>query len=111
MSRSPPRSARGWSRRASSTSRDDCAGPGPRGGRLSLAMKVGLIGAGNMARAMARGWGPPVLVSDSGSGRAQALADELGGRAASNVEVAQEGELGGLCHKPYKRKKVARETP
>ena len=34
-----------------------------------------------MARAMARGWGDPVLCSDSGSGRAAALAAELGGSA------------------------------
>jgi 2-aminoadipate transaminase len=46
-------------------------------------MQVGLIGAGNMASAMARGWGQPVLATDSGSGRAQALADELGGLGAS----------------------------
>jgi len=72
-------------------------------------MKVGLIGAGNMARAMARGWGDPVLASDSGSGRAQALVDELGGRAASNVEVAQEADLVVLCHKPYQLTQVARE--
>jgi pyrroline-5-carboxylate reductase len=31
-------------------------------------MTVGLIGAGNMARAMVRGWGGPVLCSDAGSG-------------------------------------------
>ena len=34
-------------------------------------MEVGLIGAGNMARALARGWGDPVLCSDAGSGRAR----------------------------------------
>jgi pyrroline-5-carboxylate reductase len=72
-------------------------------------MKVGLIGAGNMARAMARGWGEPVLVSDSGSGRARELAAELGGRPASNLEVAQEAELVVLCHKPYQLRPVARE--
>jgi pyrroline-5-carboxylate reductase len=72
-------------------------------------MKVGLIGAGNMARALARGWGHPVLCSDSGSGRAQALADELGGRAGSNVEVAREADLVVLCHKPYQLKQVAAE--
>jgi pyrroline-5-carboxylate reductase len=72
-------------------------------------MKVGLIGAGNMARALARGWGDPVLCSDSGSGRAQTLVDELGGRRASNVEVAHEAELVVLCHKPYQLKAVARE--
>ncbi len=70
-------------------------------------MKVGFIGAGNMARAIARGWGEPVLCSDGGSGRAAALAAELGGRAASNVEVAQEADLVVLCHKPYQIEEVA----
>jgi len=72
-------------------------------------MQVGLIGAGNMARALARGWGDPVLCSDSGSGRAAALAAELGGRAASNVEVAEEAELVVLCHKPAQLGLVAQE--
>jgi pyrroline-5-carboxylate reductase len=62
-----------------------------------------------MARAMARGWGDPVLCSDSGSGRAQALADELGGRAVSNAELAAEADLIILCHKPYQLGAVARE--
>jgi pyrroline-5-carboxylate reductase len=72
-------------------------------------MRVGLIGAGNMARALARGWGEPVLCSDSGSGRAAALAEELGGRAASNVEVAQGSDLVVLCHKPHQFVEVAEE--
>jgi pyrroline-5-carboxylate reductase len=72
-------------------------------------MRVGLIGAGNMARALARGWGDPVLCSDSGSGRAAALAAELGGRATSNVEVAEESELVVLCHKPAQLGQVADE--
>ena len=62
-----------------------------------------------MARAMARGWGDPVLCSDSGSGRAQALADELGGRAASNAEVAAQADVVVLCHKPYQLGLVADE--
>jgi pyrroline-5-carboxylate reductase len=62
-----------------------------------------------MARAMARGWGDPVLCSDSGSGRAAALAHELGGRAASNLEVAQEADLVVLCHKPYQLKDISVE--
>lgn len=64
-----------------------------------------------MARALARGWGEPVLCSDSGagSGRAAALAAELGGRAASNLEVTQEADLVVLCHKPYQLRQVARE--
>jgi pyrroline-5-carboxylate reductase len=72
-------------------------------------MKVGLIGAGNMAHAMARGWGEPVLCSDNGSGRAEALVAELGGRAASNREVAAEADLVVLCHKPAQVDTVARE--
>jgi pyrroline-5-carboxylate reductase len=73
-------------------------------------MQVGLIGAGNMARALARGWGEPVLCSDGGSGRARALADELGGEAlGSNVEVAERADLVVLCHKPAQWLSVARE--
>jgi hypothetical protein len=44
-------------------------------------MQVWLIGVGNMARAMARGWGDPVLASDSGSGWARALAGEFAASA------------------------------
>jgi pyrroline-5-carboxylate reductase len=62
-----------------------------------------------MARALARGWGDPVLCSDSGSGRAAALVQELGGRAATNLEVAEEADLVVLCHKPYQFDQVARE--
>jgi pyrroline-5-carboxylate reductase len=73
-------------------------------------MQVGLIGAGNMARALARGWGDPVLCSDSGSGRARALAEELGGEAAeSNLAVAQGADLVVLCHKPAQLAAVASE--
>lgn len=73
-------------------------------------MKVGLIGSGNMARALARGWGEPVLCSDSGSGRAQQLVDELGGeRVAGNRELAERVDLVVLCHKPYQLEAVAQE--
>jgi pyrroline-5-carboxylate reductase len=73
-------------------------------------MRVGLIGAGNMARAIARGWGDPVLCSDGGSGRAKALAEELGGEAfESNAEVAERADLVVLCHKPYQLEQVAQE--
>jgi pyrroline-5-carboxylate reductase len=74
-------------------------------------MQVGLIGAGNMARALARGWGDPVLVSDGGSGRARELAAELGGEAFdSNVEVADRADLVVLCHKPSQLEDVAQEV-
>lgn len=73
-------------------------------------MQVGLIGAGNMARALARGWGDPVLCSDSGSGRARQLAEELGGEALdSNLEVARRADLVILCHKPAQLRQVAAE--
>jgi pyrroline-5-carboxylate reductase len=73
-------------------------------------MRVGLIGAGNMARALARGWGEPVLCSDGGSGRARRLAEELGGEAlATNLEVAQRADLVVLCHKPAQLRSVATE--
>jgi pyrroline-5-carboxylate reductase len=72
-------------------------------------MRVGLIGAGNMARAMARGWGEPVLCSDHGSGRARELVAELGGEAVSNLEVARRADLVLLCHKPAGLAEVAAE--
>jgi pyrroline-5-carboxylate reductase len=73
-------------------------------------MQVGLIGAGNMARAIARGWGDPVLCTDGGSGRALQLAAELGGEAlASNRELAERADIVVLCHKPYQLAQVARE--
>jgi pyrroline-5-carboxylate reductase len=74
-------------------------------------MKVGFIGAGNMAAALARGWGEPVLCTDSGSGRAAALAEELGGEAAaSNSEVASNSDVIILAHKPAQLAKVAHEA-
>jgi pyrroline-5-carboxylate reductase len=73
-------------------------------------MKIGLIGCGNMARAMARGWAEPVLCYDPVSERARALAQETGGEAlASGVEVAQRADLVVLCHKPAQLGEVAQE--
>lgn len=63
-----------------------------------------------MARAIARGLGEPVLCSDSGSGRAHALAAEVGGRAAdSNLQVAEGSDVVMLCHKPAQLASVAAE--
>lgn len=73
-------------------------------------MQIGLIGAGNMASALARGWGVPVLCADPLGERANALAQETGGRAlASNLEVAAEADLVVLCHKPAQLEEVAAE--
>ena len=72
-------------------------------------MQVGLIGAGDIARALAHGWGEPVLVSDAGSGRARELADELGGEALDSRSVASQADLVVLCHKPAQLEAVADE--
>jgi pyrroline-5-carboxylate reductase len=71
-------------------------------------MRVGLIGAGNMASALARGWGDPVLCTDVVAGKAEALAAELGGEAlGSNAELAQRSDVLFLCHKPDQLAAVA----
>jgi pyrroline-5-carboxylate reductase len=73
-------------------------------------MRVGFIGSGNMARALARGWGDPVLATDAGSGRAARLAGELGGEAlASNRELVERADVVILAHKPYQLGTVARD--
>jgi pyrroline-5-carboxylate reductase len=73
-------------------------------------MKVGLIGSGNMARGMARGWGRPLLCTDVLPARAEALAAEVGGEAVpTNVELAQRADLVVLCHKPAQLAGVADE--
>ncbi len=73
-------------------------------------MQIGLIGAGNMARALARGWARPVLCADPLRERAQALAAETGGEAlASNVEVAERADIVVLAHKPAQLDSVAAE--
>jgi len=73
-------------------------------------MQVGLIGCGNMARALARGWAQPLLCADPIAARARALAAETGGEAvATNAQVAERAELVVLCHKPVQLEEVARE--
>src|ERR671939_1290568 len=73
-------------------------------------MKVGLIGAGNMATALARGWRQPVLVADVDHGRAEALAAEVGGEApGANAYVADGADVVVLCHKPAQLGEVAEE--
>jgi pyrroline-5-carboxylate reductase len=73
-------------------------------------MNIGLIGCGNMARAMARGWGRPVICFDPVAERAEAVAGETGGQAlASSAEVAERADLVVLCHKPAQLYEVAQE--
>lgn len=78
-------------------------------------MIVGFAGAGNIAAAMARGWagadgGPDgMLFTDSGSGRAAGLADEVGGEALESVgELAERADLLVLAVKPAALEDVAR---
>jgi pyrroline-5-carboxylate reductase len=74
-------------------------------------MQVGLIGCGNMARALARGWGQPLLCADPLAERARSLAAEVGGEALpSNAAVAERADLVVLCHKPAQLKAVAAEV-
>jgi pyrroline-5-carboxylate reductase len=74
-------------------------------------MRVGLIGAGNMASALARGWGDPVRCTDAVPGKAEALSAELGGEAlASNAELAQSVDVLFLCHKPDQLEAVAAQV-
>jgi pyrroline-5-carboxylate reductase len=71
---------------------------------------IGLVGSGNMARALALGWGEPVLCTDSGSGRARELAALVGGRAVgSNRELAERADVVVLAHKPAQLAAVAAE--
>jgi pyrroline-5-carboxylate reductase len=72
---------------------------------------IGLVGSGNMARALALGWGDPVLCTDSGSGRAKELAALVGGEAVgSNRELAERSDVVVLAHKPAQLAAVAAEV-
>jgi pyrroline-5-carboxylate reductase len=74
-------------------------------------MRIGLIGAGNMASALARGIGEPVLVADVDAAKAEALAAELGGEAVpSNAELAERADVVVLCHKPKQLAEVAEQV-
>ena len=73
-------------------------------------MQLGFIGSGNMARALAVGWGEPILCTDSGSGRARELAQLVGGEAVgSNRELAERADIVVLAHKPAQLAEVAGE--
>jgi pyrroline-5-carboxylate reductase len=73
-------------------------------------MRIGFVGAGNMAGGLARGWaaargesGAPeaMLFSDADPGRAKQLADEVGGEAIEgNVALADSSDLVVLAVKP-----------
>lgn len=74
---------------------------------------IGFVGAGSIARAVARGWGRPILCTDGGSGRATALVGEVGGRrVASNRELVRAVGAAGtvvLAHPVAQLARVADE--
>jgi pyrroline-5-carboxylate reductase len=73
-------------------------------------MRLGFIGAGNMATALARGLREPLVVHDVDRARAQALAAEVGGEAVeSNAALAEAADVVFLCHKPAQLQEVAAE--
>src|SRR4051812_14940823 len=81
------------------------------------AMKVGFVGAGNMAGGLARGWaaasGEPdapaaMLFSDADRDRARQLAEEVGGEAIEgNLALADNSDLVILAVKPAVLDEVA----
>src|SRR3712207_8693342 len=74
-------------------------------------MRLGFIGAGNMASALARGLREPVTVFDVDRSRAEALAGEVGGEVAeSNAALAGAVDAVVLCHKPPQLGDVAAEA-
>lgn len=83
-------------------------------------MKVGFVGAGNMATGLARGWKAAereaaapesMLFSDADPERAQALAEEVGGEAVEdNRRLAESCDLVVLAVKPNALDAVAGEV-
>jgi pyrroline-5-carboxylate reductase len=74
---------------------------------------VGFVGSGSMAAAMAQGWvghAERMLFTDSGSGRASELAQEVNGEAVqSNAELAEVADVVVLAVKPAMLNEVAGE--
>jgi pyrroline-5-carboxylate reductase len=71
-------------------------------------MKLGFIGAGNMASALARGIGEPVFVTDIVPGKAETLVEELGGEVLETpAYVADAADAVVLAHKPGQLSEVA----
>ncbi len=73
-------------------------------------MKLGFIGAGNMASALARGIGEPVFAVDVVPGRAEALVEHVGGEVMETpAYVADAADAVVLAHKPAQLAEVARQ--
>jgi pyrroline-5-carboxylate reductase len=73
-------------------------------------MKLGFIGAGNMATALARGIGEPIVACDVVAGKAEALVEALGGEVLETpAYVADASDAVVLAHKPAQLAEVAAE--
>jgi pyrroline-5-carboxylate reductase len=73
-------------------------------------MKLGFIGAGNMASALARGIGEPVFVTDVVPGKAEALVESVGGEVLETpAYVADAADAVVLAHKPGQLLDVAED--
>lgn len=71
-------------------------------------MKIGFLGAGSMASALARGLGEPALTYDLSEDRARGLAEEVGGEAVDSPhELAERADVVVLGHKPAQLEEAA----
>jgi pyrroline-5-carboxylate reductase len=71
-------------------------------------MKLGFIGAGNMASALARGIGEPIVACDVVAGKAEALIEAVGGEVVETPQqVAEQSDAVVLAHKPAQLEEVA----
>src|SRR4051794_23515485 len=71
-------------------------------------MKLGFIGAGNMASALARGIGEPIVACDVVAGKAEALVEAVGGEVLETpAYVADASDAVVLAHKPAQLREVA----
>jgi len=71
-------------------------------------MKLGFIGAGNMASALARGIGEPIVAYDVVAGKAEALVEAVGGEVLETpAYVADAADAVVLAHKPGQLEEVA----
>jgi pyrroline-5-carboxylate reductase len=74
-------------------------------------MRLGFLGSGNMASALARGIGEPALCFDPVADRAAALAAELGGEAVPDAAtLARQADVVVLGHKPYQLADAAKDA-
>jgi pyrroline-5-carboxylate reductase len=86
---------------------------------VTISLRIGLIGSGNMASAMVQGWvradptaGARIHLTDRGSGRAAALAELVGGATVhdTNRALVEAVDVVLLCVKPIDIEDVLREV-